>query len=64
MKGAENKLYPLIDPNEIAYGRLLGSGSFGEVSKLSTTNSKYWKENMIIFYFILELHINLDFVTL
>ena len=31
MKDAEKKLYGVIDHNELVYGKLLGSGGFGEV---------------------------------
>ncbi len=33
MKGAEKKLYGFIQSDEIVFGRLLGSGSFGEVRR-------------------------------
>ena len=31
MKDAEKKLYGVIDHSELVYGKLLGSGGFGEV---------------------------------
>ncbi len=43
MKDAEKKLYGVIDHNELVYGKLLGSGGFGEVCVFKKRNNPFFR---------------------